>query len=166
MVKNPLPWAPSKAHPEHRQKRLELEREHPAFNNKDGYYKAGLLALMAGIALFPWEKKHQEHDDKIRKEERQNQDDRRRRSYDDRGRDDHRRDDRRRSVDDRQRGDYAYEDRRRRSRYADEHTYYDDKRDRRHSSVYGGSDQGRSRRDARGQRSAPSAPRHANEVIY
>ncbi|KAL3428296.1 hypothetical protein PVAG01_01805 [Phlyctema vagabunda] len=129
---------PSRAHPEHRAKRLAIEREHPAFNNKDGYYKAGLLALMAGIALFPWEKKHQEHEEKIRREERQNQqeDSRRRRSHDDRPRDEYERDDRRRSADgERRRDHYQYGDRRSKRRDYD-FGYYDDdsKSESRHST--------------------------------
>jgi hypothetical protein len=52
---------PSKAHPDHRAKRKEIEREHPHFNTKELGLKAGVLALLAGIALFPWEKKYDEH---------------------------------------------------------------------------------------------------------
>jgi hypothetical protein len=44
---------PSKAHPEHRAARKALEKEHPHFDIKELGLKAGVLMLLAGVALFP-----------------------------------------------------------------------------------------------------------------
>jgi hypothetical protein len=44
---------PSKAHPKHRAARKALEEEHPHFGIKELGLKAGILALLASVALFP-----------------------------------------------------------------------------------------------------------------
>jgi len=44
---------PSKAHPEHRAARKAVEEEFPHFDAKDLGLKAGVLALMLGIACYP-----------------------------------------------------------------------------------------------------------------
>jgi hypothetical protein len=44
---------PSKAHPEHRAARKALEKEHSHFDIKELGLKAGVLMLLAGVALFP-----------------------------------------------------------------------------------------------------------------
>jgi hypothetical protein len=59
----PLPNPrPAKAHPEHRQKRKEFEKENPHFNMTWNFgMKAGVVALMAALACFPWEKEYDKH---------------------------------------------------------------------------------------------------------
>jgi len=52
---------PSKAHPEHRAKRKQFENENPHFNMREAWLKAGVLATMAAVAAYPWEKKYDEH---------------------------------------------------------------------------------------------------------
>ncbi|PVH78246.1 hypothetical protein DL98DRAFT_590572 [Cadophora sp. DSE1049] len=44
---------PSKAHPEHRAARKAIEEQFPHFDAKDLGLKAGVLALMLGIACYP-----------------------------------------------------------------------------------------------------------------
>ncbi|CZR57914.1 uncharacterized protein PAC_07804 [Phialocephala subalpina] len=41
------------SHPDHRAARKEIEKKHPHFNTKDLAMKAGILALLAGIACYP-----------------------------------------------------------------------------------------------------------------
>ncbi|KUJ15554.1 uncharacterized protein LY89DRAFT_116345 [Mollisia scopiformis] len=43
----------SPSHPEHRAARKEIEKHNPHFNTKDLAMKAGILALLAGIACYP-----------------------------------------------------------------------------------------------------------------
>jgi hypothetical protein len=58
----PLPnMRPSKAHPEERAKRKQLEKESPHFNMQDCGLKTAALVLLAAVACFPWEKKREEH---------------------------------------------------------------------------------------------------------
>jgi hypothetical protein len=52
---------PSKAHPEERAKRKQLEKESPHFNMQDFVLKTGAMVLLAAVACFPWEKKREEH---------------------------------------------------------------------------------------------------------
>ncbi len=44
---------PSKAHPDHRARRKEIESQFPHFDAKELGLKAGVLALMLGIACYP-----------------------------------------------------------------------------------------------------------------
>jgi hypothetical protein len=60
---------PSKAHPEHRAKRKQLEKEHPAFSMQEFGIKAGMMALLAAVACFPWEKEVEKHHERRRQEE-------------------------------------------------------------------------------------------------
>jgi hypothetical protein len=66
---------PSKAHPEHRAHRKKLERESPAFSMQEFGIKTGMMALLALVACFPWEKELEEHERrKTEEEERVNGD--------------------------------------------------------------------------------------------
>lgn len=47
---------PSKAHPEHRSRRKQLEKESPAFSMGEFGIKAAMMGLLALVACFPWEK--------------------------------------------------------------------------------------------------------------
>lgn len=53
---------PSKAHPDARTARKAFERENPHFNMQEFGMKAGALALLTAVALFPWEKEHEKHE--------------------------------------------------------------------------------------------------------
>ena len=53
---------PSKAHPEHRARRKQLERESPAFNMQDFGIKTAMIGLLALVACFPWEKEVEKHE--------------------------------------------------------------------------------------------------------
>lgn len=55
---------PAKADPEQRAKRKQHEKEHPHFQMQEFGLKAGVLALMAAVAVYPWEKKYEEHVEK------------------------------------------------------------------------------------------------------
>ena len=58
----PLPDPrPTKADPEQRAKRKAHEKEHPHFQMQEFALKAGVLALMGAVAVYPWEKKYDEH---------------------------------------------------------------------------------------------------------
>jgi hypothetical protein len=52
---------PSKADAEQRAKRKQHEKEHPHFAMQEFGMKAGVLALMGALTLYPWEKKIEEH---------------------------------------------------------------------------------------------------------
>lgn len=52
---------PGKADPEQRAKRKQHEKEHPHFQMQEFALKAGVLALLGAVAVFPWEKKYDEH---------------------------------------------------------------------------------------------------------
>ena len=54
-------FRPSKAHPEARANRKAFEKESPHFNMNEFGMKAGALALLTAVALFPWEKEHEKH---------------------------------------------------------------------------------------------------------
>lgn len=59
----PLPdMRPSKAHPEHRARRKQLERDSPAFNMQDFGIKTAMIGLLALVACFPWEKELEKHE--------------------------------------------------------------------------------------------------------
>ncbi|KAG4439339.1 hypothetical protein IFR05_005151 [Cadophora sp. M221] len=65
---------PSKAHPQHRAARKAVEQEFPHFDAKDLGLKAGVLALMLGIACYPRIKAEQdalEHAAKLKEKEKQ-----------------------------------------------------------------------------------------------
>ncbi|KIN03797.1 hypothetical protein OIDMADRAFT_143290 [Oidiodendron maius Zn] len=53
---------PSKAHPEHRARRKQLERDSPAFDMKDFGIKTAMIGLLALVACFPWEKELEKHE--------------------------------------------------------------------------------------------------------
>jgi len=57
-VPNPLP---SNSNPDERRRRKEYEKEHPHFQMQEFGLKAGVLGLMAVVALLPWEKQYEEH---------------------------------------------------------------------------------------------------------
>lgn len=74
---------PSKAHPEHRAARKAIEGEFPHFDAKDLGLKAGVLALMLGIACYPRIKSEQdalEHAAKLKGKEKEKERERERRS--------------------------------------------------------------------------------------
>lgn len=52
---------PTKADPEQRAKRKAHEKIHPHFAMQEFALKAGVLALMGVVAIYPWEKKYDEH---------------------------------------------------------------------------------------------------------
>lgn len=52
---------PTKANPEERAKRKAHEKENPHFQMQEFGLKAGVLALMAVVAVYPWERKYDEH---------------------------------------------------------------------------------------------------------
>lgn len=58
---------PSKAHPEHRAARKAIEAKHP-FDAKDLGLRAGILALLVGVACFPAIKA--EHDKEEKEKEK------------------------------------------------------------------------------------------------
>jgi len=61
----PIPdMRPAQANPEHRAKRKQYEKEHPHFKMQEFGLKAGVLALMGALTLYPWEKKYDEHVEK------------------------------------------------------------------------------------------------------
>ncbi|KAK0109582.1 hypothetical protein ONS95_002267 [Cadophora gregata] len=61
---------PSKAHPDHRATRKAIEEELPYFDAKDLGLKAGVLALMLGIACYPRIKSEHDALEKIEKEKK------------------------------------------------------------------------------------------------
>jgi hypothetical protein len=73
---------PSKAHPEHRARRKQLERESPAFSMGEFGIKTAMMGLLALVACFPWEKEVEKHERRLREEEEGK---RRRRERGDRG---------------------------------------------------------------------------------
>lgn len=71
LFSGPLPDVrPSKAHPEHRAKRKQLEKESPAFSMQEFGIKAGMMALLAAVACFPWEKELEKHEKRKAEEEK------------------------------------------------------------------------------------------------
>ena len=53
---------PSKSNTEARAHRKALEKENPHFNMQEFGMKAGALALLTAVALFPWEKEYEKHE--------------------------------------------------------------------------------------------------------
>jgi len=49
------------ADPDQRIKRKQHEKEHPHFQMQEFALKAGVLALMGAVAVYPWERKYDEH---------------------------------------------------------------------------------------------------------
>jgi len=52
---------PGKANAEERAKRKQYEKEHPHFAMQEFGMKAGVLAAVGALTLYPWEKKREEH---------------------------------------------------------------------------------------------------------
>lgn len=52
---------PTRSDPNERKKRKQYEKENPHFQMQEFGLKAGVLGLMAVVALYPWEKKYEEH---------------------------------------------------------------------------------------------------------
>lgn len=84
---------PSRANEEARRIRKQFEKENPHFDMKEFGIKAGAIALLTALTLFPWEKEIEKHERTHHPERFQDEKDR---GKGNRGRDDRRNDDRRR----------------------------------------------------------------------